>query len=226
MSSSNGPCRGLLSIVVGACAALGPVVAQAQDGLEPPRATRERGLVFAAPETWRATEPLESEREAWIVPPAAAGARRLRVALLRNKRGKSVDERVARWAAAFEDADRRPLAASAVKRETIPVPDAEGVTATLVSLAGAFVGALEPGAEERLRREGWSALHAVLEGPDGTWVASVVGPSAAVDACRDGFVALIKAVRIGMIEVPVEVAPPPEPATEAEPDEPEGDEGE
>lgn len=213
--------RGFVPLVLGLCV----VAARAQDGLEPPRATRERGLVFAAPEGWRATEALESEREAWIVPPGAAGAPRLRVALLRNKKGKPLDERVARWAAAFEGPDGEPLAPTAVKRETIPVALAEGVTATLVGLSGAFVGALEPGAEERLRRDGWSALHAVLEGPDGTWVASVIGPAAAVDACRGGFVALIKGVRVGMIEVPVEVAPP-EPATEPEPDEPEDEEGE
>lgn len=214
-----------LLLVLGLCSGVG-AVARAQDGLEPPRVTRERGLVFAAPDGWRAAEPLENEREAWSVAPAAPHGARLRVSLLRLKRPKPLDERVARFAAAFEGADGRPLAASAATRQAVEVPEAEGVTATLVALAGVFVGALEPGAEERVRREGWGALHAVLEGPDGTWVASVVGPAAAVERCREGFVALIKAVRVGMVEV--EVTPPQEPATEPEPepDAPDGDEGE
>jgi hypothetical protein len=209
--------QGLLLVVLGLVAGL----ARAQDGLEPPRATRERGLVFTAPAGWRPAEPLETEREAWVVGDRGA---RLRVSLLRLKRGKPLDERVARWAAAFEGAAGEPLAPEAARREAIPVPEAEGVTAHLVSLAGAFVGALEPGAEERVRREGWAALLAVLDGPDGTWIASVVGPAADVERCREGVVALIKAVRIGMVEVE---PPAPEPAPDATDDpEPDGEEGE
>lgn len=169
-----------------------------QDGLEPPRASRERGLVFTAPEGWRPAEPIEPERAAWSVRPGGGGPS-LRVILYRHTARRPLDARVAEWARSFEGADGSPLAPAAATREDVAPRDAEGVTGVLVELRGAFTGALEPGAEERARREGWVALHAVLEGPDGTWVASGVGPAAVVDQARTGFLALLRAARAGLV---------------------------
>lgn len=195
-------------------------LASAQDGLEPPRASRERGLAFTTPEGWREAEAVEPERAAWIVRDPAGGPR-LRVVLYRHRARRALDERVAAWARAFEGEGGQPLPAAAVTREALTPRDAPGVTATLVGLRGAFTGALEPGAEERVRREGWAALHAVVEGPDGTWVASAVGPAAAVDRARAGFLALIREARVGLVEAD----PPPREAPPAD-DAPEGDDGE
>ncbi len=193
---------GALGLLLGALAA-------AQDGLEPPRPSRERGLAFTAPEGWRAAEPIEPERAAWTVRDPAGGPR-LRVVLYRHRARRPLDERVGEWARAFEGPDGQPLPAAAATREPLTPRDAPGVTATLVSLRGAFTGALEPGGEERLRREGWAALHAVVEGPDATWVATGVGPATVVDQARPGFEALIREARVALVDAeppPVKDAP-------------------
>jgi hypothetical protein len=187
---------GGLGLLLGALAA-------AQDGLEPPRPSRERGLAFTTPDDWRAAEPIDPERAAWIVRDPAGGPR-LRVVLYRDRARRPLDERVGEWARAFEGPDGQPLPASAATREPLTPRDAAGVTATLVSLRGAFTGALEPGGEDRRRREGWAALHAVFEGPDGTWVASGVGPAAVVDRARPGFETLIREARVALVDA----APP------------------
>lgn len=192
-------------------------VTPAQDGLEPPRSRRERGLAFETPAGWRPVEPIEPERAAWVVRDAQGGPR-LRVVLYRHRARRPLDERVAAWARAFEGTDGRPLPADAATREPVTPRDAPGVTATLVGLRGAFTGALDPGGEERVRREGWAAFHGVVEGPDATWVASAVGPAAAVDRARDGFVALLREVRVALVEAD----PPPREA----PDVPAPEDGE
>lgn len=187
-------------------------VTPAQDGLEPPRTGRERGLAFETPDGWRAVEPIEPERAAWVVRDPQGGPQ-LRVVLYRHRARRALDERVAAWARAFEEADGAPLPPAAATREALTPRDAPGVTATLVALRGAFTGVLDPGAEERVRRDGWAALHAVLEGPDATWVASVVGPAAAVDRARGGLVALIREARVALVDPdpPPRAAPAPEP---------------
>ncbi|MCO5168412.1 MAG: hypothetical protein M9894_18895 [Planctomycetes bacterium] len=177
-------------------------LAAGQDGLEPPRARRERGLVFKAPDGWRAAEPIEPERAAWTVRPDPEGPR-LRVTLLRERGRRPLAERVKTWAGHFEGEDGEPLGPDAAERVEVDAPEAEGVDATLVAVRGTFSGPLEPG-DERRARPGWAALHAVLEGPDGTWVASLVGPAAVVDRCRQGMVSLIEGVRVGLVEAEVE----------------------
>lgn len=189
-----------IGIAAAACGlALTSALAWSQDGLEPPRPRRERGLVFTTPDGWRAAEPVEPERAAWSVRDPAGGAR-LRVVLYRHRARRPLDERVAAWASQFEGEEGEPLPASAATLEELSPRDARGVTATLVALRGAFTGALEPGAEERRRREGWAALHAVVEGPDATWVISAVGPQDLVDRAREGVVALVREVRVGLVE--------------------------
>lgn len=189
--------------------ALGPV-ALAQDGIgEPPKAQKERGLAFEAPAAWRAVEPTEPERAAWSARPERSP--RVRVALVRHRKKKPLDEHVARWTRASVDADGEPLAPTAVEREPIVLAGLDGLSATLIALRGTHVAPVEPGAEEVPRHEGWAALHAVIEGPDGTWVASVVGPAASVDAVKAGLVALVKSVRVGLIEAEPEPEDAPVP---------------
>lgn len=192
-------------------------MARAQDGLTPPAPQKVRSLVFTAPAGWDVLEPDEPERAAWRAPAPEKGAggpaARLRVAATRLAR-RPLDEHVARWAKAWEDGAGKPLAPTAVERKKL---EAEGVeSATLVVLRGSYTGATEPGAEERVRRDGWLALHAVLEGPDGPWVVVVRGPAAQVEALKPAFLELVKATRPGLVEAP----PPP---TEPPPPEPEGE---
>ncbi|MBX3468681.1 MAG: hypothetical protein KF878_17555 [Planctomycetes bacterium] len=194
--------RATLPLLVACALALAGGLAAAQDGLEPPRVRRERGLVFKAPEGWRPTEPIEPERAAWTVRPDPEGPR-LRVTLLRHRVRRPLAERVATWAGHFEGEDGEPLAADAAEREEVDPTEADGVTATLVALRGTFSGPLDTG-EERRARPGWAALHLVVDGPDATWVASLVGPAAVVDRCRDGMRALARDVRVGLIDPDVE----------------------
>jgi hypothetical protein len=92
-----------------------------------------------------------------------------------------------------------------------------------VLLRGRFVAPAEPGAEYEdgpPAREGWAALRAVVEAPDGTWIATVIGPAAAVEACKDGVVALVKGARQGLIDAEVEAEAAPAPATDEPPQPP------
>lgn len=187
--------------------------ALAQDGLAPPAPQKVRSLVFTAPAGWEPLEPDEPERAAWRAPaPTKGPPARLRVAATRLVR-RTLDEHVARWAKAWEDGAGKPLAPAAVERTELEVEGVE--SATLVTLRGSFTGTTEPGAEERVRRDGWLALHAVLEGPDGPWVVVVRGPAAQVEAVKAAFLELVKATRPGLVE-----APPPPPT---EPPPPEGE---
>jgi hypothetical protein len=199
-------------VVAGALLLAGPALlagAWAQDGLGPPAAARERGVVLTAPSTWRAARPIEPERAAWVVRPEGGGGR-VRVSLVRLRPPRPLDEHVARWASAFQGDDGRPLPPAAATREVVKAA-AGDLQGTLVLLRGALVGPTEPGEEPRPPRSGWAALYAVIDGPDGTWVASAVGPAAAVLACRDGLRSLLAGARVGLVEPD----PPPPPSSPA-----------
>src|SRR5688572_30331454 len=125
---------------------------RAQDGLEPPKVSKERGLIFTAPDGWKAVAPVEPERAAWTVR-ALEGAPRVRVSLVKHRRKRALEDHVARWSRTFDGATP--------EQESIPLEKAiDGVSATLVALRGAYVAPTEPGDEDPRRREGWAALHA------------------------------------------------------------------
>ena len=178
-------------------------------GLDPPAARRQEGLVLSAPATWQAAPARAGEQGRWLLPPAAgpaagpasAGAPlppRLAVVLVRLGGTRPLAQHLARWARAYQRAERAPLDPATLEARPLEI---EGVPCQVVELQGTYALPPYPGAEDWAPRPGWAGLRAVLDGPDGQWTVTLDGPAEAVIAARAQWLAFLRTAKPGLVEV-------------------------
>ena len=97
-----------------------------------------------------------------------------------------------RWYSQFSQPDKRETKDVA---ERTTVKTAAGTDAVVVDVAGRYVAAMQPGAEEKNNEANYRMLAAIVPGPDGPYYFKFVGPNKKVAAQKNGFVAAIESIK-------------------------------
>lgn len=106
--------------------------------------------------------------------------------------GGSVEANVTRWEGQFTDADGGPVSADVTELDDV------AFSTTVASLEGTYsrgigMGALTPGEPQ----SGHALIAAVVETPEGSLFPQLFGPTSAVEAEREAFLAFLKSLDTG-----------------------------
>src|SRR5262249_57491265 len=97
--------------------------------------------------------------------------------------GGEVKSNLDRWCSQLEQPDGK-ASSDVLKNSSRTV---NGMTVHEADLSGTYVAETAPGSGERVRKEGWRMLAAILEAKDGPYYAKLVGPSATVGKWEESF---------------------------------------
>jgi hypothetical protein len=183
-----------------------------------------------APLHWSRLKPQQGEFAAWLLRDKKATKHKrkpVRLTLYRldnAKSPKTLEARLTSWARRFLGPDSKRLTSKAAKAKSLKV---KGLKADLAWLEGSYFAPSTPGEEARPPRRGWAGVYARVLGPDGEWIAAMVGPRAQVGAWRKTITAFIAAATPGRAlrkpdpreqEGKGKKAPSPYPEGEADPE--------
>jgi hypothetical protein len=140
-------------------------------------------VTAAVPKKWKEKPPKSNMRAAeWIIP-GKAGDAELAVFYFGAGGAGGAKANLDRWIGQFEQPDGSPSASKA-KIEEKKVAD---MPVTFVEVAGRYVAAMTPGAQEKHDKADHMMLAAILETAEGPYYFKLVGPQATVTAARKDF---------------------------------------
>ena len=150
-------------------------------------------LTYDAPEGWTSAEPRSTMRVAEFVLPRAEGDREdaSLVVYYFGGAGGSVDANLERWLSQMAQPDGRS-SRDVARTRTI---DSNGLSVTVLEVAGTYVAEVRPGAPERHRKPGFRLLAAVVETPDGPYFVKLTGPEQTVDRWNASVTSFLESFR-------------------------------
>lgn len=178
--------------------ALAPAALRADDPPAPPAAAPPKtvaGVTFTPAAGWVEEAASGMRAAQYRVPrPEGVADEASVVVYYFNGQGGSVEDNVARWCGQFQRPDGKPAREAAkVERK-----DVGGLEVHLVEVDGTYVAETRPGSGERVRKEGWRLLGAIVVTPKaGPFFVKFVGPEASVAAAREAFTRFIESFRQG-----------------------------
>ncbi|MFN0006928.1 MAG: hypothetical protein ACKVXR_03395 [Planctomycetota bacterium] len=147
---------------------------------KPPSAPKASGaageLVFSPPSGWIVEKPTSNMRKAQYKLPRAQGDTddaSLVVFFFGSAGGGGREANLTRWAGQFE----QPDGTDSSQRMQSTDRTVNGLPVTEVELSGTYVAETTPGSGERVRKENWRMLAAIVEAPAGSYYVKLVGPS-------------------------------------------------
>lgn len=152
----------------------------------PPGPVQAAGLHFELPEGWTRLAPSSRMRAAQAEVAGPAGKAEMTMFFFGEGGGGGVEANLQRWIGQMS-----PVAGSEPERQSF---EESGTKVHLVSVvgtrqpAGFGMGPSKPLPDQQM-------LGAVVEGPGGPWFFKLVGPRETVAGSREGFVAMLRAVR-------------------------------
>jgi hypothetical protein len=161
---------------------------------EPSAPVEATPYVFTAQDGWREEPPSSGMRRAQYVLPAVeegADDATLVVYHFGPGGGGDLEANLDRWASQFEQPD-------GVDTRELLEPQARvvnGVALSVVDLDGTYVAETRPGSGERLRKERWRMLAAIVDAPEGAYYVKLVGPEGTIAHWEASFVAFLDAIR-------------------------------
>ncbi|HET6613081.1 MAG TPA: hypothetical protein VFG83_13880 [Kofleriaceae bacterium] len=142
----------------------------------------------SVPPTWQEKPPASRMRKAqWTIP----GNAELVVYYFGAGGVGGIEANLSRWMGQFQQPDGSPSKDHA----TINDHQLRGFEIVTVDLAGTYVAAVRPGASERLHKDGWRMLAAIVQTSQGPYYFKLLGPDAAVQAAADDFAAMIGSIQ-------------------------------
>lgn len=142
-------------------------------------------LQFNVPEGWVVQIPSSSMRKAQFqLPKEASDPEDAQLVLYYfGGEGGTKEANLERWAGQFVQPDGRPSKDVLVTNHRI----VNGMPVTEASITGTFDAEMMPGQGDRVRREKWSMLAAIIETQSGPYYAKLTGPSATVGRWEPSF---------------------------------------
>lgn len=157
-----------------------PMPSEAED---PPR------VVWKVPTAWKSVKPSSRMRLAEYEVPASEGAQPAEVAVFYfGPRASPVEETISMWLSSFDEAS-----AKGAKRS-------ERGETSLVEVSGTYQAGGMGGGQPEEPRAGWKLIGAVVQTSMGPYYIKLLGPSATVDAGRDGLMEMIDSVHVAAPE--------------------------
>ncbi len=159
----------------------------------PPAAT-SKALVFTPVEGWISETPSSAMRKAQFKLPkqgADTEDASLVVFMFGKGEGGSVDDNLQRWVGQYEQPDGRK-SSEVAQRTTRKV---NGMNVTELDVSGTCVAETMPGSGQRLRKENWRTLAAIVESDHGSYFVKLMGPAATVAHWEPGFRQYISSAR-------------------------------
>jgi hypothetical protein len=185
---------GRLGIVAGAIALA--ACTRGPEAVTPVTVARGAALVFETQPGWVVETPSSGVRKAqYRLPHAPEDSEDASVAVFFfGGDGGSKEANIERWASQFEQPDGRPSAHVAQNSAR----KVGGMDVHEVDIAGTYVAETFPGSGQRVRKEGWRMLAAIIETDHGPYYVKLVGPAATVErweASYRNFVSQLKPQR-------------------------------
>jgi hypothetical protein len=144
-----------------------------------PPVAKGGAVTFTAPEGWVSETPSSAMRKAQFKLPhqgADTEDAKLVVYYFGAGQGGPVDENLNRWAGEYEQPDGRK-SADVMTRSTRKVG---GMDVTEMDVSGTCIAETAPGSGERVRKENWRTLAAIVQSPGGSYFVKLMGPAATV----------------------------------------------
>jgi hypothetical protein len=146
-----------------------------------------RGLKVATPKEWEATPPSSGMRVAQWTVPGPGGDAELVVFRFAGG-GGGVQANVDRWKGQFTPPQGKTIDDVTTVKE---IEGSDGLQTTLVDVAGTFVAAVQPGADEKHNDSNYRMLAAIVQGQGDPYYFKLVGPSKTVDLWAPPFETMI-----------------------------------
>lgn len=142
-------------------------------------------LQYSVPEGWVVQIPSSNMRKAQFQLPKIEGDTEDAQLILYyfGGEGGSTDDNLKRWAGQFVQPDGRD-SMDVLVTSTRTVND---MKVTEASISGTFDAEMMPGMGDRVRREKWSMLAAIVESPSGPYYAKLTGPMGTVSKWEASF---------------------------------------
>lgn len=105
--------------------------------------------------------------------------------------GGSVEDNLKRWYGQWNQPDGKNSADVAQTKKT----QVSGLDATLVDLSGTYTAETRPGSGQRVNKEGYRMLAAIVEAPGGRHFVKCVGPAETVAKWHDSYRAFLDAIQ-------------------------------
>jgi len=150
------------------------------------------GLSFTAPDGWRQAPASSSMRVAEFTLPRAAGDAEdaQLIVYYFGGSGGSVDANITRWIAQMQQPDGKPIVDAKRVSRTV-----NGLSVTLVDVAGTYVAETAPGASARHNKPHFRLRAGVVDTPNGPYFIKLTGPQATVTAQKDAFVKFVESAK-------------------------------
>jgi hypothetical protein len=157
---------------------------------EATKAMKAGDLAFKVPASWKVEQPTNTMRKAQLkVAPAPGDSDQAEVLVFQfPNRAGTIEANIDRWEKMFADADGRQARARSEKKK------GANVDATRVEVAGRYVAAVTPGADEKYDKPDYRLLGAIVETEDSAYFFRLIGPEKTVKAAQPGFDAMIASI--------------------------------
>ncbi len=152
-------------------------------GTAPPKTAG--ALQYSVPEGWVVQIPSSNMRKAQFQLPKVEGdAEDAQLILFHfGGEGGSKDDNLKRWASQFVQPDGR----DSMEVLVTSTRSVNAMNVTEASITGTFDAEMMPGMGDRVRREKWSMLAAIVESPSGPYYAKLTGPASTVSKWESSF---------------------------------------
>ncbi len=142
------------------------------------------------PAGWASRTPSSSMRLAEFTTPAVAGKGAEVIAyFFGGGQGGSVEANLVRWHAQFSNPDGQPV------KQTLLAPKSSVFKTTIAEYRGTYARGIGAGSAPDAALLNHVLIAAIVETPKGTLTFQLFGPSAAVDAQRDAYIAFVSALK-------------------------------
>lgn len=161
----------------------------------PPVAT-SGAVAFTAPAGWVSETPTSTMRKAQFKLPHQGSDKedaKLVVFLFGPGQGGPVEDNLMRWAGEYEQPDGKK-SSDVMTRSTRKV---NGLDVTEMDVSGTFIAETAPGSGERVRKEGWRTLAAIVQSPAGSYFVKLTGPVATVAHWESSFHQYVSSAKSG-----------------------------
>lgn len=150
-------------------------------------------LQFTVPEGWVVQTPTSAMRKAQFqLPKESSDPEDAQLILFYfGGEGGSKEANLERWASQFVQPDGRP-SKDVLVTSTRTV---NGMAVTEASITGTLDAEMMPGQGDRVRRENWRMLAAIIETPTGPYFAKLTGPNATVSRWEPSFRAWVSSLK-------------------------------
>jgi len=150
-------------------------------------------LQFSVPEGWIVQIPSSPMRKAQFQLPKESGDAEDASLVLYyfGGEGGTKEANLERWASQFVQPDGR----SSHDVLVTSTRKVNGMDVTEASISGTMDAEMMPGQGDRVRRENWSMLAAIVDAPEGPYFAKLTGPSATVTRWESSFRAWVSSLQ-------------------------------